>query len=83
MQGSQSRRNACQFSWWCDGKDDRPLNPRAWAESQFLASRIFAGNSSDPTEGALWYHADYVAPAWGKTLVQGPQIGRHKFYLSN
>ena len=83
MQGTQDRLHACQFSWWCDGKDDRPLNPRAWAESQFLASRIFAGNSRDPTEGALWYHADYVAPAWRKSLVQGPQIGRHKFYLSN
>jgi hypothetical protein len=83
MQGSQNRRNACQFSWWCDGKDDRPLNPGAWAESQFLASRIFAGNSRDPTDGALWYHADYVAPTWRKTLVEGPHIGRHKFYLSN
>ena len=83
MQGGQERRHACQFSWWCDGKDDHPRNPRAWAESQFLASRIFAGNSMDPTDGALWYHADYVAPSWRKALVQGPQIGRHKFYLSN
>ncbi|MDH3593246.1 MAG: cell wall hydrolase [Rhodospirillales bacterium] len=83
MQGGQKPRNRCQFSWWCDAKDDRPLNKRAWAESQFFASHIFAGNSKDPTGGALWYHADYVEPAWRKTFVEGPQIGRHKFYLRN
>ena len=82
-QGSQKPRIGCQFSWWCDGKDDNPLNRRAWTDSRFVADRIFAGNSKDPTGGALWYHADYVQPAWGKTFVEGPQIGRHKFYLSN
>ena len=80
MQGGQERHNYCQFSWWCDGKDDQPLNQRAWVESQYLASRIFSGSHKDPTGGALWYHADYVNPSWSKTLVQGPQIGRHKFY---
>jgi hypothetical protein len=82
-QGSRKPRNGCQFSWWCDGKDDQPLNRRAWADSRFVADRIFAGKSKDPTGGALWYHADYVQPAWRKTFVKGPQIGRHKFYLSN
>ena len=83
MQGGQEPRNGCQFSWWCDDRDDWPRNKRAWAESQFFASHIFAGNSKDPTGGALWYHADYVEPAWRKTFVEGPQIGRHKFYLRN
>ena len=28
----------------------------------------------------LWYHADYVAPAWGKRLTRSAQIGLHIFY---
>jgi hypothetical protein len=83
LQGGQKPLNGCQFSWWCDGRDDRPLNQRAWAESRHFASYIFAGNSKDPTGGALWYHADYVEPAWRKALIEGPQIGRHKFYLAD
>lgn len=80
MQGGPEPHNYCQFSWWCDGKDDEPLNQQAWIESQYLASRIFAGTVKDPTGGALWYHADYVNPSWSKAMAKGPQIGRHKFY---
>jgi hypothetical protein len=28
----------------------------------------------------LWYHADYVAPSWGKRLTRQAQIGLHIFY---
>ena len=28
----------------------------------------------------LWYHADYVSPAWGQRLTRAAQIGRHIFY---
>jgi spore germination cell wall hydrolase CwlJ-like protein len=28
----------------------------------------------------LWYHADYVAPSWGKRLTRQTQIGLHIFY---
>ena len=34
----------------------------------------------DPTDGALWYHADYVDPYWRTAFDQGPTIGRHIFY---
>ena len=79
-QGGQEPLGRCQFSWWCDGRDDRPQDRWAWSESRFLADRILAGKDRDPTGGALWYHADYVAPAWGRKLAPGPTIGRHKFY---
>ncbi|MFN3944347.1 MAG: cell wall hydrolase [Allosphingosinicella sp.] len=32
-----------------------------------------------PTE-VLWYHADYVAPGWGKRLTRETKIGLHIFY---
>jgi N-acetylmuramoyl-L-alanine amidase len=28
----------------------------------------------------LWYHADYVAPSWGRRLTQVSKIGQHIFY---
>lgn len=80
-QGGAKRRHKCQFSWWCDGRSDRPRNQQAWEESQILARLIFWGYSVDPTDGALWYHADYVRPRWRHKLTQGPMIGRHQFYL--
>ena len=28
----------------------------------------------------LWYHADYVAPSWGRRLTRVSKIGTHIFY---
>ena len=81
-QGGEVARGRCQFSWWCDGRSDRPGDARAWQESLALAQGVLAGEFEDPTGGALWYHADYVAPAWGMAIKKGPKIGRHIFYAS-
>ena len=79
-QGGEWRRNRCQFSWWCDGRSDKPKDHRAWGLSKELANTIYAGMSEDPTDGALWYHADYVKPYWRNVFARGPKIGRHIFY---
>ena len=79
-QGGEWRRYRCQFSWWCDGRSDKPKDHRAWGLSKELANTIYAGMSEDPTEGALWYHADYVKPYWRTVFARGPKIGRHIFY---
>ena len=34
---------------------------------------------SVPTD-TLWYHANYVAPSWGRRLTRVSQIGAHIFY---
>ncbi|MEM7225469.1 MAG: cell wall hydrolase [Pseudomonadota bacterium] len=81
--GGELPHNRCQFSWWCDGRSDKPADQIAWADSQAMAAKILSGAAKDPTGGALWYHADHVAPQWRERLVAGPQIGRHQFYLSN
>ncbi|MDX1711009.1 MAG: cell wall hydrolase [Rhodovibrionaceae bacterium] len=80
-QGGESQRYRCQFSWWCDGLSDKPSEIAAWEEAQALARRIFWGFSDDPTEGALWYHADYVKPVWRHKLHRGVKIGQHIFYI--
>lgn len=81
-QGGARRRHKCQFSWYCDGLSDQPRDLKAWKESQVLARVVFWGYSEDPTNGALWYHADYVSPYWRRSMEEGPKIGRHVFYLA-
>ncbi len=80
QQGGELARHRCQFSWWCDGRSDRPRSWRRWQAIRAIAKDAFWGRSADPTGGALWYHADYVSPYWGKVFQKGPQIGRHIFY---
>jgi spore germination cell wall hydrolase CwlJ-like protein len=81
-QGGFKQRHRCQFSWWCDGQSDRPRNRRAWKEAIFAAKLIRRGMTADPTRGALWYHADYVAPIWSQDFDRSSRlrIGRHIFY---
>lgn len=79
-QGGDVRRHRCQFSWWCDGKRDDPVNAVAWRRASTLARLISAGIAKDPTHGALWYHADYVTPGWAENKERVTKIGRHIFY---
>ncbi|MGB0681625.1 MAG: cell wall hydrolase [Magnetovibrionaceae bacterium] len=80
QQGGAERRHLCQFSWWCDGKSDLPREDKAWDESMELARHVLDGELDDPTDGAMWYHADYVKPAWSRKKVRVAKIGRHIFY---
>jgi spore germination cell wall hydrolase CwlJ-like protein len=74
-------KNKCQFSWYCDGKDDIPLNVNVWVEAQMLAWQIVEnGKYRGLTEGATHYHATYVSPAWAKDLQLIGRIGEHIFY---
>ena len=78
-QGGQ-RRARCQFSWWCDGRSDRPKDPAALRESLWLAEKVYYGCTRDPTAGALWYHSTAVKPSWSKAFGRGKRIDRHVFY---
>jgi len=81
-QGGNQRLHRCQFSWWCDGRSDKPYDQVAWNAARMMAWFIYNGHTEDPTGGALWSHADYVSPSWREAFVAGPQIGRHIFYLN-
>lgn len=82
-QGGEQTLHRCQFSWWCDGQSDRPVNQKAWDQALQLAREIYLGGLKDTTDGALWYHAVYVKPYWSDILRQGDKIGQHIFYLEN
>jgi len=74
-------RNRCQFSWYCDGKSDVPLDQDRWFEAQMIAWGIIEFDKfRGITEGATHYHATYVSPRWAKDLQMVGRIGAHIFY---
>ena len=74
-------RNKCQFSWYCDGKHDRPQNEDLWIDAQMLAYQVVHEDKyRGITEGATHYHATYVKPRWASTLQLVGRIGAHIFY---
>ena len=82
-------RHKCQFSWYCDGKSDnipsRGTNGTgqdAYKDIYLLSELLINGTITtvDITEGATHYHADYVRPAWRRTLTKTVEIEDHIFY---
>ena len=73
-------RNKCQFSWFCDGKSDKPKNTKVYNEISELVNYILDYDVIDITDGATHYHADYVRPSWAKTKTKTIEIEDHIFY---
>lgn len=73
-------RHRCQFSWYCDGKGDTPTDEEAWDNALFIATGVWYGKVDDQVDGALWYHADYVRPAWASEKEIRATHGNHIFY---
>ena len=73
-------RHRCAFSFYCDGKSDRPKNERAFFIARSLAWSALNGHIKDATGYATHYHASYVQPSWAVTLVPTRVIGDHIFY---
>ena len=76
-------KQKAQFSFVRGGRFPRiDVAGEAWRKAQAIA-RIAVANASDmlPTD-VLWYHADYVAPSWGRRLTRVDKIGAHIFYRS-
>ena len=75
------RRHKCQFSWYCDGKSDKPRNQEAWDRAQKFASDMYNfGTYIGITEGATHYHDSYVKPSWAPGFDRITRIGSHYFY---
>jgi spore germination cell wall hydrolase CwlJ-like protein len=85
----QKTGGVCQFSWYCE---DRPkamsygkvltnTNNVLYNDIRNIAIHVYANYDllTDPTNGALFYHADYVNPRW-KNMEKTAVIGRHIFY---
>lgn len=51
-----------------------------WHRSQAIAEIARKRLATQVAPNVLWYHADYVAPSWGRRLTRFAQIGTHIFY---
>ena len=78
-------RDRCQFSWYCDGKSDKfpKQDEEAVMVAHEIADAVITGNYMDYTGGALFYHADYVLPAWAEMKEKTIEIDDHIFYKWN
>nr|WP_223477120.1 cell wall hydrolase [Oricola indica] len=75
------RRNACQFSFACDGRPDIAKEKKAWSRAKSIASDIVKGRGTPgATLSATHYHADYVSPRWARKMKRLSKIGNHIFY---
>lgn len=82
----QKTGGTCQFSWYCDSKvTSKRLTVRdtmLYNEIREIAINMLLNfeRHTDVTNGATYYHADYVNPGWN--LQRETKIGRHIFYRS-
>jgi spore germination cell wall hydrolase CwlJ-like protein len=78
----------CAFSYRCEkgfrSKLQRVRQKDSWKEINELAKETYirynSGENVDPSKGATFYHADYVAPWWRKAYQKTTKIGAHIFY---
>lgn len=80
LPAANQKKASCQFSWWCDGKSDTPTNEAVWARARYIAWAASTGRIADPTDGALYFHHEQVAPTWIAQLQHTATIGEHLFY---
>lgn len=73
----------CQFSWYCLNRGSLSVrSPESYDESYAVAKKVLLeGFRLDMLKTAMYYHADYVNPNWGKEKVG--KIGHHIFYKEN
>jgi len=74
-------RDACQFSFACDGIPEVINEPQPWKQAQEIAGKVASGELYLSEVGnATHYHATYVYPDWAPQLTRVTKIGMHIFY---
>jgi spore germination cell wall hydrolase CwlJ-like protein len=70
-----------QFSFVRNGEfPPADTNCDAWRRAEAIAQLAAANVVPSVGQDVLWYHADYVAPSWGRRLNMVEKIGAHIFY---
>ncbi len=78
---NQNKRNACQFSFACDGIPESVNDGKSWAQAEDIAKRFTDGQLYlTEVADATHYHATYVRPRWAPRMNKVTQIGLHVFY---
>ncbi len=76
------KRNACQFSFACDGIGHGRRDKLAWKRAVEVAQyeTIGEGRLVDSTAGAQYFHTTHVNPPWARRFIRTAKIGTHIFY---
>ena len=71
-----------QFSWTEDGLSDITNEHLAYDTAYIIAKSVYNnwGQFPDPTQGATYYHADYITPYWASSFTRSVIIDSHIFY---
>jgi hypothetical protein len=70
-----------QFSFVHDGiMPAADTTSEVWHKALAIADIAMKHLATSIASNVLWYHATYVAPAWGRQHVRVAQIGLHIFY---
>ena len=82
---NQRTRAVCQFSWRCHTVRAPVRSDQNWLESQqiarsLLTDRGFFQQFRQRMGNILFFHAQYVRPAWSRSKVRLYAIGAHFFY---
>lgn len=78
--------NQCQFSFFCDGKSDKPEDFDAFEDALHISSMTIVSSMSfndawyDLTDGSTHYHSININPNWAKTKTRVVRIENHVFY---
>ena len=71
----------CQFSYFCDGKPERPAEREAWETAKLVAGATLQTDFNvTGLHGVTHYHAVSVQPWWTTHLEPRAIVGDHKFY---
>lgn len=74
-------KQPAQFSFVRNGQFPQVVpGSDAWRKAQAIAELAAANIVPSVASDVLWYHANYVAPAWGHRLSVDQRIGAHIFY---
>ena len=79
---NQQMRNACQFSFACDGMREVINDRDAWVIAEEIARASLNGEAIwlEEVGAATHYHATYVRPSWARQMQRMALIGVHVFY---
>jgi spore germination cell wall hydrolase CwlJ-like protein len=73
-------RHKCQFSWYCDGRSDKPHDKELWEASLEIATGLVDGTLTLIGIDATHYHTTTVNPSWADRYTMIGRYGSHIFY---
>ena len=72
---------SCQFTYWCDGKPERPEDQGAWDNASNIAAMLLSTDITvEGLQKATHYHTVKVSPRWARKWKPCQRIKEHIFY---